>query len=70
MRLLVLLLLIAVVASLASGLYFLSKDSRQGGGSRRMLKALKWRVALSALLILVLVSSYFLGWISPQGYIQ
>jgi hypothetical protein len=70
LRLLILLLLIAVVASLASGLFFLSKDSREGAGSRKMLKALKVRVALSVLLILVLVSSYFLGWINPQGYIQ
>ena len=70
MRLLILFLLIAVIASLASGLFYLSKNRREAGGSRSLLNALKVRVALSALLILVLISSYFFGWISPQGYIQ
>ena len=70
MKLVVFFLLMAVIVSLASGLFYLRKDSRQAGGSRRMLKALKVRVVLSVLLILVLVSSYYFGWISPQGYIQ
>lgn len=70
MKLLILLLLLAVVASLMSGLFFLGQDRRRTSGSPRLLKALKIRVALSALLILVLISSYFMGWISPQGYIQ
>lgn len=62
MKLVIFLLLIAVIASLGSGLYFLSKDDQ---GSARVLKALKWRVALSAVLLVVLVTSYLLGWISP-----
>jgi hypothetical protein len=70
LKVVILVLLIVVVASLASGLYFLSRDASQPGGSSRVLKALKVRVALSVLLIIVLVSSYFLGWINPPGYIQ
>ena len=70
MKLVILILLLAVIVSLASGLVFLRKDSRHPGGSRRMLKALKIRVALSALLVLLLVASYYFGWISPQAYIQ
>ncbi len=64
MKLVILIMLIAVIASLGSGLYFLSKDDQ---GSLRVLKALKLRVALSAVLLLTLVSSYFLGWITPAG---
>jgi hypothetical protein len=64
MKLVILLLLIAVIASLGSGLYFLSKDDQ---GSTRVLKALKWRVALSAILLAALIASYFLGWISPAA---
>lgn len=62
MKLFVILMLIAIVASLGSGLYFLSKDDQ---GSRRVLKALKIRVTLSAILILTLVASYFAGWTGP-----
>ena len=64
MKLVVLILLAAVVASLGSGLYFLTKDDK---GSPRMLKALKIRVALSIVLILFLVISFQFGWITPQN---
>ena len=46
------------------GLFFLKKDKQ---GSTRMLNALKIRVALSVLLILVLVLSYVFGWIAPRS---
>jgi heme/copper-type cytochrome/quinol oxidase subunit 4 len=56
--------LIAVIASLFSALYFLYRDRGQG---ERMVKALAIRVALSATLVLILVVSYTLGWIAPTG---
>lgn len=62
MKIVVFLLLAAIVASLGSGLYYLTRD---GQGSPRVLKALKIRVALSATLILFLVLAYTLGWIAP-----
>ncbi len=62
MKALVLLILAAIFISLGSGLYFLTRGKRD---SPRLLKALKIRVALSALLILLLVLSYYLAWISP-----
>jgi hypothetical protein len=64
MKLIVLLLLAAVVLSLFSGLFFLAKD-RDHPNSPRLLNALKIRVALSVLLVLFLVISYSIGWISP-----
>ncbi len=60
MKLLVLALLLAIVVSLGSGLYFLYHDQE---GSTRVLKALTVRVALSVLLIVLLVVGYSLGWI-------
>jgi len=63
MKFVVLILLLAIVVSLGYGLLFLSKDDR---GSRRLLKALKVRVALSAILIAFLILSYFMGWM-PSG---
>ena len=62
MKLIVLLLLAAVVLSLFSGLFFLAKD-KDHPNSPRLLNALKIRVALSVLLVLVLVISYSMGWI-------
>lgn len=64
MKLLVLILLLAVVASLMSGLFFLGKDNQ---GSKRVLHALTIRIALSILLVAILVGAYFMGWIEPTA---
>ena len=65
MKLIVVVLLLAIVASLGSGLFYLAKDDQN---SSRVLKALKIRVALSATLILFLLLSYYMGWMG--NYIQ
>jgi len=62
-KLLVLTILLAIIISLASGLWFLARDDQ---GSTRVLTALKVRVALSAILVSFLVFGYFQGWISPN----
>lgn len=64
MKIFVIVMLLAIIASLGSGLFFLSKDDQ---GSPRVLNALKIRVALSALLVIALVVAYFAGWIGPPG---
>jgi hypothetical protein len=64
MKLILLSVFAAVIISLGSGLFFLVRD---GHGSSRMLKALKVRVALSALLIGLLVFSWFMGWLIPRA---
>ncbi len=53
-------LLAAIVISLGTGLYYLR---REDADSPKMLRALQIRVALSLVLVVVLVASYFLGWI-------
>ena len=60
MKLIVFALLAAVIISLGSGLFYLSRDESD---SRKVLTALKIRVALSAVLILFLVVSYYMGYI-------
>ena len=62
MKLVVILLLIAIVVSLGTGLFHLSREDHD---SARVLKALKIRVALSLVLILFLLLGYFAGWIKP-----
>ena len=59
MKLVVIILLAAIVFSLGSGLFYLTRDDAD---SSKVLKALKIRVALSAALILFLVVSYYLGY--------
>jgi len=61
MKTIVILLLAAIVISLGSGLFFLTKDRQD---STRMLKALKIRVALSIVLIAFLLAAFYSGWLN------
>jgi len=62
MKAIVLVLLAAIVTSLGVGLFFLVKGDNN---SPRMLYALKIRVALSIVLVVLLVLSFSFGWIKP-----
>ncbi len=64
-RLLVVLLLLAIVVSLFSGLFFLYRDR---GSGVRTAKLLTWRIALSILLFLLLLIGFRFGFI--PGYSQ
>jgi len=64
MKYVVFTLLAAILISLGTGLYYLSRDDAD---SPKVLKSLKIRVALSAVLILFMLASYFLGWIQPPS---
>lgn len=61
-KLLILAAFVAIVASLASGLVYLYKDDHD---SRRLVKALTWRIGLSIALFVVLLLAYALGLIEP-----
>lgn len=61
MRILVIIALILIVASLGSALYFLIHDK---GQRDRVVKALTIRVALSVGLFLLLMVSFYFGWIT------
>jgi hypothetical protein len=65
-RIIILAFLLAIVASLFSGLFFLLKDPGTSN-DRRTVRALTVRVALSIAFALFLVLSYFMGWIHPHG---
>ena len=62
-KLIVVLMLIGVVGSLFSGLFFLYKD-RDGG--ERTVKALTLRISLSIAIFVLLLIGFRLGWI--PGY--
>jgi len=63
MKILIIILLIGVVASLFSGLYFVYKDK---GNSTRAVKALTVRVALQALIIALLFGGVVFGFITGK----
>jgi glucose-6-phosphate-specific signal transduction histidine kinase len=63
MRIVILILLAAVVVSLFSGLYFVYKDK---GTSNRAVISLTIRITLSVLVFVILIASYYFGWI-PGG---
>lgn len=64
MRILALLFIVFILASLASALYFLIKDK---GQSERTVKMLTVRVALSLALFVLLMGGYYLGLIPQSG---
>ena len=61
MHIIVVVMLIAIIASLGSALLFIYRD--QGQGKTRAVKALSWRVGLSLALFVLLVASQRFGWI-------
>ena len=63
MKIVILLLVLAVVVSLFAGLYFVYKDK---GNSTRAVKALTIRVALQAIIILLLLGGLMLGFIQDR----
>jgi formate/nitrite transporter FocA (FNT family) len=64
MKYLILALLAAIIISLGTGLFYLRGEHAD---SAKMLRALKFRVGLSLVLIIVLVAAYFLGWINAPS---
>jgi hypothetical protein len=64
MKIVIIVLLIAVVASLFSGLYFVYKDK---GTTNRAVISLTVRIALSVLVFAILIVSYYFGWIPERG---
>ena len=60
-------LLIAIIASLASGMFFLIRD---GEGKKRLVKSVTIRVILSIALFISLIIGYLTGMIEPHDINQ
>jgi DUF2909 family protein len=63
-KILIIITLFAIVASLGSALFHLSKGK---GDSRKMARALTIRVGLSVLLFILLMLAWYNGLITPHG---
>ena len=63
-KILVVLILFTIIASLFSGLFFLIRDK---GASDRTVRALTVRISLSVLLFVLLMIGYATGLLQPHG---
>jgi hypothetical protein len=64
MKYLVAVAFILIIASLGSALFYMMRDK---GKSNRTVHALAMRVGLSIALFLLMLGSYYMGWIKPTG---
>lgn len=62
---LILAFMVAIIASLGAGLYYLMTERESK--SRKLMYALSWRVGLQFTLLLFLILAYYMGWITPHG---
>jgi succinate dehydrogenase hydrophobic anchor subunit len=63
-KFLIIIVMIAILYSLGSGLFYLIKDK---GKSKRTIRALTWRIGLSIGLFILLFIAFALGLITPHG---
>lgn len=64
MKVLIILIMLFILYSLGSGLYYLIRDQ---GKRSRTVKALSWRIGLSLFLFILLFIAFALGIITPHG---
>ena len=64
MKIIVLIFIVLILASLGSALYFMVKD--KGGASTRTVRALTWRVVFSIAIFILLMLGYHFGFISGK----
>lgn len=64
LKIIVVVMLLLIFASLFSALVFLFKDKGRG---TRTARALTWRIGLSITLFLLLMAGFYFGVIPPQG---
>ena len=64
MKIIILLLLLGVVGSLFSGLYFVGVDRSAGN---RAVTALTVRIVLSLGIFALLMAAHWFGWVGPTG---
>ncbi len=66
-KIVILILLVAIVASLGAAMFSMMRDKGRGTGT---VKALTYRVAIWAFLLLLIVAGLYTGWLKPGGSLQ
>lgn len=63
-KILIILVMLIILFTLGSGLFYLVRDA---GTTKRTVKALTWRIALSLVLFLFLLLAFSFGWLQPHS---
>jgi len=63
-KIFVVLVILIIIGSLGSSLFYLVRDQKS---STKMVKALSWRIGLSLVLFLLLFVGFYFGFITPHG---
>lgn len=63
-KIFILVIMLVILVALFSGLVFLVRDT---SSSKRTIKALTWRIALSLILFVFLMLAFSFHWINPHG---
>ncbi len=63
-KIFILVIMLIILVTLFSGLVFLVRDD---GKTKRTVKALTWRIALSLTLFIFLLVAFAAHWINPHG---
>lgn len=66
----IVIMLVAMIVSLGVGLYHLLKTPDQGGKDDKVVKALTWRIAISATLFGFIILAIQMGWIKPSNSVN
>lgn len=64
-KLLVIVFLVSILASLGSALWFLIRGDQTN--SKNLVKSLTIRISLSLILFFLLILAFSLGWVRPHG---
>lgn len=65
-KVVILVMLLLVILSLAAGMFTMIKDRNK---TDRTVKFLTFRIAISVALFVLLIVSFFMGWIQPHGLV-
>ena len=69
-KVVIVVLLLAMIASLGIGLYHLLKTPDERDSGDKVIKSLTWRISIWVVLFLFILLSVKLGWIKPSSSIH
>ena len=69
-KIVIVILLLAMIASLGVGLYHLLKTPDQNDKGDKVVKALTWRIGIWVVLFVFILSAVKLGWIEPSNSVH
>jgi ABC-type dipeptide/oligopeptide/nickel transport system permease component len=69
-KIVIIVLLVAMIASLGVGLYHLLKSPDENDKGDKVVKALTWRIGIWAVLFVFILAAVKLGWIEPSNSVH